>query len=82
MVIAPFAVVLGPTVTGVRVRSGVVPMAAVVVSVVLLPGAVLVMCERHALRPRDCGNALGRYGQGQQKHSKKAEETFRHRRAL
>ena len=82
MVIAAFAIVLGATLTGMRVRGRVVPISAIVVSVVFLPGAVLVMRERHALRPRDRGHALDRNGQGQQEHSKKAEETFRHRRAL
>jgi hypothetical protein len=69
MVIAAFAVVLVPTGT-------------IVVGVVFLPGAVLVMRERHALRSADGGHALDRNGQRQQKHSKQAEETFRHRRAL
>lgn len=81
MVIAAFAIVRRPTVIG--VRSGVVPIGAIVrVSVAFLPGAILVMRERHALSPDDCGHALERNGQSQQKHSKKAEETFRHRRAL
>lgn len=45
--------------------------------------AILVMPDRrHALRCHNRGHALDRNGQGQQKHSKKAEETFRHRRAL
>ena len=79
---AAFAVVLRAAVTGVRVGSGVVPVGAIVVNVVFLPGAVLMMRERHALSPHDGGHALDGNGQGQQKHSKKAEETFRHRRAL
>jgi len=82
MVVAAFVAVRGDAVAGVRVRSGVVPIGAIVVRVVFLPSAVLVMRERHALRPGDCGHALDRNGQGQQKHGKKAAETFRHRRAL
>ena len=82
MVIAAFAVLLCPTVTGVRV-SGVVPIGAVVcIGVVFLRSVVLVMRERHALSPRDRGHALDRNGQGQQQHSKNAEQTFRHRRAF
>ena len=65
------------------VKRGLVPVGAVVgVGVVFLPVAILVMRERHALRARDCGHALERNGQGQQQHSKKAEEGLRHQRAL
>ena len=63
-------------------RGGVVPIGAFAVNVVFLSSAVLVMRERHALRPSDCGQALDRNGQGQQQHGKKAEERSRHRRAL
>jgi hypothetical protein len=82
MVVAAFVAVRGHAVAGVRVRSGVVPIGAIIVRVVFLPGAVLVMCERHALSPGDRGHALHRNGQRQQEHSKKAEKTVRHRRAL
>ena len=63
-------------------RGGVVPIGAVAVSVVFLPAAVLMMGERHALRPADACHALDRNGQGQQQHGKKSEQAFRHRRAL
>ena len=82
MVVAALVAVRGHAVAGVRVRSDIVPIGAVVVRVVFLPSAVLVMRERHALRPGDGGHALDGNGQGQQEHRNKAEETFRHRRAL
>ena len=47
------------------VMGGVMPIGLiVVVRVVILPGAVLVIGERHALRARDRGQALDRNGQG------------------
>ena len=82
MVVAAFVAVRTRAAAGVGMGSGVVPIGAVAVSVVFLPGAVLMMGERHALRPADACHALDRNGQGQQQHGKKSEETFRHRRAL
>lgn len=60
---------------------GVVPIGVIVgMSVVFLPGPVLVMRERHALSARDRGHALDRNGQGQQQHGNKPEERLRHQR--
>jgi hypothetical protein len=81
MVVAAIVLVRGRGVAGVCVRSGVVSIGASAVSVVFLPGALLVM-QRHALSPGDRGRALDRNGQREQQHSDKAAETFRHRRAL
>ena len=53
-----------------------------VVDMVVMTGAILVMSHCHALRCRNRGHPLHRNGQRQQKHSKKAGETSRHRRAL
>ena len=65
------------------VKGGVVPIGFIVgVSMVFLPGPILVMRERHALSARDRGQALDRNGQGQQQYSKKLEEGLRHQRAL
>jgi hypothetical protein len=78
MVIAAFVAVRGRAVRGVRVRGGRVPVGVIMgVSV-----AAIVMRERHALAASDCRHALHRKGQGQQQHSKKAEERLSHRRAL
>jgi hypothetical protein len=83
MVIAAFVAVRGRAVRGVRVRGGRVPVGVIMgVSVVFLPVAAIVMRERHALAASDCRHALHRNGQGQQQHSKKAEERLSHRRAL
>ena len=72
MVIAAFVVSGGVVLIGVTVG----------VSVVFLPGAILVMRERHALGARDCRHTLDRNGQGQQQHSNKPGERLRHQRAL
>ena len=65
------------------VSGGIVPIGVIVgMSLVFVPDAVLVMRERHALRASDCRHALHRNGEGQQQHSKKAEERLRHQRAL
>jgi hypothetical protein len=66
------------------VTDGIVPIGAIVgmMSVVFLAAAVLMMGERHALRACDCRHALDRNGQGQQQHSQKAEDRFRHQRGI
>jgi hypothetical protein len=83
MVVAAFLAVRGPAVGGMRVRTGLLPVAVIVdVGVIFLPAGVLVMRKRHALRASDCRHALDRDGHGQQQHSKKAEERLRHQWAL
>jgi hypothetical protein len=83
MVIAAFVAVRGRAVPGMRVRGGLVPIGVIVgMSVVFVPAGVLVMRKRHALGASNCRHALHRNGQGQQQHSKKAEERLRHQRAL
>jgi hypothetical protein len=61
------------------VKDGVVPVRVIVrVGVAFLPDSILLMRERHALSARDRGQALERNGQGQEQHSNKPEERFRH----
>jgi hypothetical protein len=83
MVIAAFVVVRSRAVAGVPMRGGLMAIGVIVgMSVVFLPAAALVMRERHALRASDCRHTLRGNGQGQQQHSKKAEERLKHPRAL
>ena len=64
---------------GLVVRVGAIVL---LVRAILLGDGVLMMPGGHALPRRDSGHALDGDGQGQQKHSKKAEEIYSHRRAL
>jgi hypothetical protein len=80
--LATFVVLLGRAVI-MRMHGVVMAIdGVVIVLMVRLSGPILMMTECQALPRRDRRHALDRDGEGQQKHGKKSEESFRHRRAL